>query len=56
MKTYRKEIQQLLEQDIVSAYYYQAGQMQVGLRNDKTLAEALRILNEPGEYERLLKK
>ena len=31
----RDEIQQLLEQDIVSAYYYQAGQLQVGLRQDK---------------------
>ena len=51
---YRDEIQQMLEQDIVSAYYYQGGQLQVGLRNDKTLQEAERILNTPGEYERIL--
>ena len=51
---HRDEIQQMLEQDIVSAYYYQGGQLQVGLRNDKTLQEAERILNTPGEYRRIL--
>jgi carboxyl-terminal processing protease len=53
---YRSEIQQLLEQDIVSAYYYAGGQMQVGLRSDKIIAEAERILNTEGEYAKLLKK
>ena len=53
---HRDEIQQMLEQDIVSAYYYQGGQLQVGLRNDKTLHEAQRILNTPGEYKRILQK
>lgn len=51
----RNEIQQVLEQDIVSAYEYQAGQVQVGLRNDKTLLEAERILGTEGEYQRVLK-
>lgn len=51
----RNEIQQVLEQDIVSAYEYQAGQVQVGLRNDKTLLEAERILGTEGEYQRILK-
>ena len=52
---HRNEIQQMLEQDIVSAYYYQGGELQVGLRNDKTLQEAQRILDTPGEYNRILK-
>ena len=51
----RSEIQMMLEQEIVSAYYYQEGQVQVGLRADKTLKEAERILNTEGEYEKLLK-
>jgi carboxyl-terminal processing protease len=51
---HRDEIQQMLEQDIVGAYYYQGGQLQVGLRNDKTLQEAERILNTEGEYARIL--
>ena len=52
---HRDEIQQLMEQDIVSAYYYQGGQVEVGLRTDKTIQEAERILDTPGEYEKLLK-
>ena len=51
---HRTEIQQLMEQDIVSAYYYQGGMMQVGLRNDKALAEAERILLTEGAYQRVL--
>lgn len=54
LDAHRQEIQQMLEQDIVSAYYFQAGQMQVGLRTDKTLREAERILTTDGEYEKLL--
>ena len=56
MEVHRNEIQQLMEQDIVSAYEYQAGQVQVGLRNDKTLAEAERILSTPGEYMKILNR
>ena len=51
---HRQEIQQLIEQDIVGAYYYQGGQLQVGLRNDKVLQEAERILTTEGEYARIL--
>ena len=50
----RQEIMQMIEQDIVSAYYYQGGELQVGLRNDKALKEAARILNTEGEYARIL--
>ncbi len=51
---HRNEIQQMLEQDIVSAYYFQGGQLLVGLRNDKTLQEAERILQTEGEYQKVL--
>jgi carboxyl-terminal processing protease len=54
LDAHREEIQQMIEQDIVSAYYFQAGQMQVGLRTDKALHEAERILTTEGEYEKLL--
>ena len=53
---HRDEIQQLMEQDIVSAYYYQSRQIQVGLRQYKMLREAERILTTEGEYERLLNR
>ena len=54
LDAHREEIQQMIEQDIVSAYYFQAGQMQVGLRTDKTLREAERILTTEAEYVKLL--
>ena len=54
LDVHRNEIQQMLEMDIVSAYYYQGGQLQCGLRNDKTLHEATRILTTEGEYQRII--
>ena len=56
LDAHRNEICQMLEQDIVSAYYFQAGQMQIGLRTDKALREAERILNTEGAYHEILKK
>jgi len=55
LDAHRKEIQMLLEQEIISAYYYQGGQLQVALRTDKTLTEAERILNDNDTYQRILK-
>lgn len=54
LDAHRREIQQMLEQEIVSAYYYQGGQLQSALRTDKTLAEAKRILSENGAYQSIL--
>lgn len=51
---HRTEIQHLIEQDIISAYYYQKGQVEAMLQYDKTVKEAEQILNTPGEYERVL--
>ena len=54
LDAHRQEIQLMLEQEIVSAYYYQGGQLQIGLRTDKTIAEAERILNEEGVYKQTI--
>ena len=52
---YNKEyISHLLENDIVTAYYYQGGAILNSLRYDKQVKEALRILNSPEEYEKIL--
>ena len=47
-------IRQILESEIVAAYYYQAGSIESGLRNDKQLQEAIRLLKHPDEYQKLL--
>ncbi len=48
-------IRQMLEQDIISAYQYQEGAMIIGLRSDRQLLEAKRLLSNPEEYQNLLK-
>ena len=47
-------IRQMLEQDIISAYYYQAGAVEAALNDDKQLKEAERLLNDPKEYAKVL--
>ena len=47
-------IRHILESEIVSAYYFQAGAIEAGLRNDKQLLEAIRLLKNPEEYRELL--
>ena len=52
---YNKDyIKQLLENDIVAAYYYQAGAIQNSLRYDKQVKEAVKLLNSPEKYEKIL--
>ncbi|UPS44105.1 S41 family peptidase [Prevotella sp. E15-22] len=51
---HRKTIQQVLELDIIAAYYYQKGSLEAGLNYDGQLREAERILNDPAEYQRIL--
>lgn len=47
-------IRQMLEQDIISTYYYQAGAIEAGLADDKQLMEAERLLSNPDEYAKVL--
>ena len=52
---YNKDyIKQLLENDIVTAYYYQAGAIQNSLRYDKQVKEAVKLLNSSEKYEKIL--
>lgn len=47
-------IKQLLENDIVAAYYFQAGAIQNSLRYDKQVKAAVKLLNSPEEYGKIL--
>ncbi len=47
-------LRQVLELDIITAYYYQAGSIQAGLQYDKQLEEAIRLLKQPEAYKKLL--
>ena len=53
---YNKEyIKELLENEIVAAYYFQAGAIQNSLRYDKQIKEAVKLLNSPEEYGKILR-
>lgn len=51
---HRETIQQILELDIISAYYFQGGSIEAGLYADKQLKEAERLLKTPSEYRKIL--
>ena len=51
---HRETIQQILELDIIGAYYFQAGSIEAGLYGDKQLKEAERLLKTPAEYRKIL--
>ena len=50
----KASIKQVLTNDIVAAYYYQAGSVQNALRTDKQVKAAFDLLKKPDEYRRIL--
>ena len=52
---YNKEaIKHIIESDLVAAYYYQGGAIQNGLRYDKQMKEAVRLIDTPEDYRKIL--
>ena len=51
---HRQVIQQMLELDIITAYYYQRGSIEAGLANDRQLTEAEALLKSPEKYAKVL--
>lgn len=47
-------LRQIIELDIIAAYYYQAGSIEAGLQYDRQLKEAIRLLQQPEAYKKLL--
>ncbi len=52
---YKAEIISIIEKEIAGRYYYQRGEVQMGLRNDREVQEAISVLNDPVRYAKLLK-
>lgn len=52
--TYKDEIIDLIEKEIAGRYFYQKGRIQMGLRNDKEIREAVNIISDPAKYQNLL--
>jgi len=51
---HKEAIKQMIESDIVSAYYYQWGTVEHALRNDKVMKEACSLLNDNQRYRNIL--
>ena len=51
----KEAIKDMISNELVSCYYYQRGAIENMLRRDKQMAEAVRLLNAPEEYAKLLK-
>ena len=51
---HRQVIQQMLELDIITAYYYQRGSIEAGLAYDHQLTEAEGLLKSPEKYAKVL--
>lgn len=53
---YNKEsIRQIIESDLMTAYYYQRGSIENSLRYDKQMKEAVKIILDSDRYHRLLR-
>lgn len=50
----KETLKQIIESDIVAAYYFQAGAIENSFFYDTQLKEAIRLLDTPEEYRRLL--
>ena len=55
LEYHKASIKQMLTNDIVAAYYYQAGSVQNALRTDKQAKAAFDLLKNLDEYHKLLK-
>lgn len=54
VETHREQISMLLENEIISRYYYQTGRIQSSLADDKDLAKAKNVLGDIPTYEGVL--
>jgi carboxyl-terminal processing protease len=52
---FKPEIRELLEQEIVSRYYFQKGSVEASFDDDPNILTAMNVLNDPARYAALLK-
>ena len=53
---HRSTIQEVIELDIIAAYYFQAGSIEAGLAYDKVYQEAVALLKDTERYNGILKR
>ena len=56
LEKYKEEICQMLENEIVSRYYFQKGRTIDAFRNDEAIKKALSLFENSSNYNTILKK
>lgn len=56
LSTFKNEIKELLEEEICARYYFEKGQVEARFDNDKEVQEAIKILQSPERYKKILGK
>ncbi len=54
LEKHKQVLLQVIEADIIAAYYYQAGSIESGLRYDRQVKEAQKLLKNQDEYKKIL--
>lgn len=54
VQNHREEIKELLENEIVSRYYYQKGRIEYNFNHDTEIAKAVEVLNDKSLYTNIL--
>jgi carboxyl-terminal processing protease len=52
--TYKKEITRILENEIISRYYYQKGQVEASIKQDEVINAAVEMLEDKSRYNAIL--
>ena len=55
LQIFKDQIEEILENEIVSRYYYQKGRIESSLASDKAVNKAIEVLNNSSEYDAILK-
>jgi carboxyl-terminal processing protease len=54
LETFEKEIRQILQEEIVNRYYFQAGRILAQIQEDVQLDKAKEVFNTPGSFKEVL--
>lgn len=55
LNVFKKEVSNLLESEIAERYFYQEGRLEIMLRDDNIVREAIDLLHKPAAYKAVLK-
>ncbi len=55
LKKYESQITESIEKEIMKRYFYEKGKVQISLRNDSEIKEAVKLINDESRYKSILK-